>query len=73
MTVLILGFAASVSVFTWTTLSIALLFLSVFPVTYQAVVVVEELVSMYLRLKDPFEFVEAYLGAAEPIAAILLL
>lgn len=73
MTVLILGFETSVSVFTWTTLSIALLFLSVFPVTYQAVVAFEELVSMYLRLKDPFEFVEAYLGAAEPNAAILLL
>lgn len=51
----------------------ALLFLSVFPVTSQAVVAVEELVSMYLRLKDPFEFVEAYLGAACPIAVILLL
>lgn len=73
MTVLIFGFAASVSVFTWTTLSIALLFLSLFPVTYQAVVELGELVSMYLRLKDPFEFVEAYLGAAEPIAVILLL
>lgn len=54
-------------------MSIALLFLSLFPVTYQAVVELGELVSMYLRLKDPFEFVEAYLGAAEPIAVILLL
>jgi hypothetical protein len=33
---------------------------SVLPVTYQAVVAVVELASMYLRLKDPLEFVELY-------------